>query len=390
LASLRLEQIEKRYPKVDEPAVRQVDLTIADGEFFVLLGPSGCGKSTLLKLIAGLEEPTAGQIYIDGAPVNYTPPGRRNIAMVFQDYALYPHMTVRQNINFPLKMRRVERAAAREAVSAAAGSVELGELLERPIGALSGGQRQRVALARAIVRNPAAMLLDEPLSNLDAILRVQTRDELLRLHRSIKATIVYVTHDQVEAMTMGHRIAVMNRGVIEQLGSPRAVFDYPRNLFVASFIGTPQMNLIKGDIAREHNGYVFRNSSVEVTLDDRYVSCFEGNGRLERFTLGVRPNAVMVEPVSTSKMSWQVELIEEFGNERLVSVRCRDKRIRTLVPNRTRIAEGDAVGISIDSDDVHIFDAAGVNVIASLAEQGGHAVDGRAQADEDPAVTDKR
>src|SRR3954449_10755051 len=244
MASVELHRVSKRYSDDGAPAVAELDLGIEDGELFVLLGPSGCGKSTLLKLIGGLEEPSAGEIRIDGRLVNHVSPGRRDVAMVFQSYALYPHMTARENVRFPLRMAKVPRAEAVAAVEEAAGVLGLEALLDRKGGALSGGERQRVAVARALVRDPAVLLMDEPLSNLDALLRMHTREELLRLHRSVPGTIVYVTHDQVEAMTMGDRIGVMEHGRLAQVGSAMEIYDQPATRFVAGFIGAPPMSLI--------------------------------------------------------------------------------------------------------------------------------------------------
>src|SRR3954468_1788680 len=241
MGNVDLIQVSKRYGATE--AVASVSLGIEDHEFVVLLGPSGCGKSTLLKMIAGLEEISGGEIYIDGQLVNYVKPADRNVAMVFQNYALYPHMTVFDNIAFPLKMTGVPKAQTAEKVNAAARALGLETFLERRPEQLSGGQRQRVALGRAIVREPAVFLMDEPLSNLDAQLRVQTREELLRLHARLQTTTIYVTHDQIEAMTMGHRIVVMRSGVIQQVGKPQQVYDNPVNTFVAAFLGSPRINL---------------------------------------------------------------------------------------------------------------------------------------------------
>src|SRR4051794_8602726 len=262
MAIVRLEGVCKRYDGGTADAVEDVSLTIADGELFALLGPSGCGKSTLLKLIGRLEEPTEGLIHIGDRVANHVSPGRRNVAMVFQNYALYPHRTARENIRFPLRMRKVPRADADAAVRDAAATLDLGALLDRKVDALSGGERQRVAVARAIVRDPAVLLMDEPLSNLDALLRMHTREELLRLHREVPGTIVYVTHDQVEAMTMGDRIGIMQRGRLVQVGSPLDVYDRPVNRFVAGFIGTPPMSFVQGRLTAAHGAVRFEGDGV--------------------------------------------------------------------------------------------------------------------------------
>src|SRR6187397_58289 len=246
MAQVALRKIVKMFDKT--PAVQGIDLDIADREFIVLVGPSGCGKSTTLRMVAGLEEATGGEIRIGDRLVNDVAPGERDIAMVFQNYALYPHMSVRQNMEFGLKMRRTPKAEIQKRVDEAAKILSIESLLDRRPRELSGGQRQRVALGRAIVREPKVFLFDEPLSNLDAALRVNTRNELVRLHHRLGATMLYVTHDQVEAMTMGQRIIVMNRGVIQQVDTPMNIYQRPANQFVASFIGSPAMNFIRGEI----------------------------------------------------------------------------------------------------------------------------------------------
>src|SRR6187399_1147527 len=248
MANVLLKHLDKKYPNGFH-AVRDVSLDIADGEFMVLVGPSGCGKSTTLRMVAGLEEATRGEIYIGDRLVNDVAPGERDIAMVFQNYALYPHMSVRQNMAFGLKMRRTPKAEIERRVNEAAAILSIESLLDRRPRELSGGQRQRVALGRAIVREPKVFLFDEPLSNLDAKLRVQMRAEIARLHLRLKTTIIYVTHDQVEAMTLGDRIVLMNHGVIQQVDTPMKIYQRPANQFVASFIGSPAMNFIRGEIA---------------------------------------------------------------------------------------------------------------------------------------------
>ena len=278
MASITIEAAAKTYPN-GHVAIRQVDLDIRDGEFVVLVGPSGCGKSTLLRLIAGLETPSSGRIDIGGADVTGLPPQDRDLAMVFQSYALYPHMSVRENLAYGLKVRRIDRSRVSERVSTVATSLGIGELLDRRPAQLSGGQRQRVALGRAMVRQPKAFLLDEPLSNLDPALRAQARAELRRLHRSLATTVVYVTHDQEEAMTLGDRIAVMRAGAIVQVAAPLHVYSRPADTFVARFIGVPAMNLVpaelfgidapKGTVAgiRPHDVTVDNNAQVPATVD---------------------------------------------------------------------------------------------------------------------------
>ncbi|MGH2970495.1 MAG: ABC transporter ATP-binding protein, partial [Solirubrobacteraceae bacterium] len=278
MASVELAHVSKHYPAAPAAAVDDVSLTIRDDELFVLLGPSGCGKSTLLKLIGGLEEPSEGEIRIGGRTVNFVSPGRRNVAMVFQSYALYPHMTARENIRFPLRMGKVPRSVADPSVSRVASVLELEPLLDRKVQALSGGERQRVAVARAIVRDPDVLLMDEPLSNLDALLRTHTREELLRLHRSVPGTVVYVTHDQVEAMTMGDRIGVMQHGRLVQVATPLEVYRRPTNRFVAGFIGTPPMSFLEGEVADRGGVLHFCCEGVELRLPSALAGSIKAAG----------------------------------------------------------------------------------------------------------------
>ncbi len=268
MGSIRLEQVNKTFGNVT--VIPSVDLDIDDGEFVVFVGPSGCGKSTLLRLIAGLEDTSGGRILIDGKDATATPPARRGLAMVFQSYALYPHMTVRKNIAFPLRMAKMDQAEQDRRIEQAAAVLNLTDYLDRRPGQLSGGQRQRVAIGRAIVREPAAFLFDEPLSNLDAALRVGMRLEISELHERLKTTMVYVTHDQVEAMTMADKIVVLRAGNIEQVGSPLELYHSPRNIFVASFIGSPRMNIIEGAEAARHGAHAIgvRPEHIEVSADE--------------------------------------------------------------------------------------------------------------------------
>ena len=325
----------------DVIAVDHLDLEVADREFLVLLGPSGCGKSTALRMIAGLEELTEGTIKIGDRVVNDVEPKDRDLAMVFQSYALYPHLTVRKNIEFPLRTRGTPKAQRTLQVEAAAESLGLDGLLDRKPGQLSGGQRQRVALARAIVRDPEAFLMDEPLSNLDAKLRVQTRAELVELQRRLQATVIYVTHDQVEAMTMGDRIAIMNEGLLQQVGPPQEVYARPANLFVARFIGTPPMNTIPGQLMGE-------SASVVIGVRPEHV-------RVSRDIPGGGP-----VPASSEGIGATVAMIESLGHERHVICRLVDD---TNVIARQGIevappAMGDRVRLHFDAEHVDRFDAA--------------------------------
>jgi ABC-type sugar transport system ATPase subunit len=327
MAGVRFDQVTKTFDGV--VAVDNLTLDVGDRDFLVLLGPSGCGKSTALRMVAGLERPTSGTVAIAGTVVNDVAPKLRDVAMVFQSYALYPHKTVFQNIEFPLKTRGVPKEARAVQVREAADMLELGELLDRKPGAMSGGQRQRVALARALVRRPAVFLMDEPLSNLDAKLRSDTRAELIALHERLQATILYVTHDQVEAMTMGTHVAVMNKGVLQQLGRPQDVYDRPANTFVAQFIGTPPMNIFP-------------------------AGSMEGGDHL----LGVRPEHLRFDPQGTVTAS--VVLVEELGHERHVACQLADgRRVVVRVPGEADSPpEGAEVHLAAEDRHRHRFDAA--------------------------------
>jgi len=328
MASISLRGVDKTYGN-GHHAVRSLDLEVVDGEFLVLVGPSGCGKSTALRMIAGLEDISGGEILLDDRVVNEVPPKNRDIAMVFQSYALYPHMTVRDNIGFALKLRGIGKRQRAAAVDGVAGSLQLEEQLERRPGTLSGGQRQRVAMGRAIVRQPKAFLMDEPLSNLDAKLRVQMRGEIARLQRRLGVTTVYVTHDQIEAMTMGDRVAVLSAGVLQQVDAPQALYDNPANLFVATFIGSPQMNLLRG-VIRCHagDGVTLSLGPFDVGIPNSVIAARPAlrdyDGR--EIAFGIRPaNIAEPSPATDSQtagvISGTVELREGLGAESLVHVR---------------------------------------------------------------------
>jgi multiple sugar transport system ATP-binding protein len=335
MAEVRLESIAKTYPN-GHVAARGLDLRIADGEFMVLVGPSGCGKSTVLRMIAGLETPTGGRLFIGGRDVTALPPQDRDIAMVFQSYALYPHMSVRENLGFGLRMRQVSREVIDERVKEAARVLELEAVLDRKPAQLSGGQRQRVALGRAIVREPQVFLFDEPLSNLDAKLRVETRAELARLHRQLRATVVYVTHDQEEAMTLGNRVAVLRDGVLQQVAPPMELYRRPANQFVAGFVGSPEMNFLPADL-------------VPVPAPASGV------------VVGVRPHDVhIVAPGSGDLAAW-VDVVEPLGSELIVYLRLGTDRsgpeLRVVAPPEPPIAPDSAVGVRLDPTRLHWFDA---------------------------------
>jgi multiple sugar transport system ATP-binding protein len=354
MAGIRLDKIEKVYAN-GHVAVRGVDLEVADGEFVVLVGPSGCGKSTTLRVVAGLESPTGGRIYIGGRDVTALPPQERDIAMVFQTYALYPHKTVRDNLGFGLKVRGVAREAIAERVERAAAILGIDALLDRKPAQLSGGQRQRVALGRAIVREPKAFLLDEPLSNLDAKLRVQTRAELARMHRDLGATILYVTHDQEEAMTLGDRIAVMYEGRLQQVAPPMDVYRRPANAFVAGFIGSPPMNFFDGVLVQTAAGNRVVCDAFTLDLD-------LPSGGPRRVRLGVRPQEVVLAGPEAADVRAEVDVIEPLGSSLLVHLLVRGAEktheLVAVTPADAELAEGGPVGVVLPRDRLHLFDAA--------------------------------
>jgi multiple sugar transport system ATP-binding protein len=343
MASVSFSEIRKDFGKTK--ILHGISLDIADGEFMVLVGPSGCGKSTLLRMLAGLEDITAGTIAIDGRVVNELDSKDRDIAMVFQSYALYPHMTVRENMGFSLRLRKESVRRIAEGVDRAAKILNLDPFLERYPRELSGGQRQRVAMGRAIVRDPKVFLFDEPLSNLDAKLRVAMRSEIKALHQRLKTTTVYVTHDQVEAMTMADRIAVMNEGRIEQLGDPLELYDRPANLFVAQFIGSPAMNVFEG---------TYKNGSVEA-LGARWlcnVKAHEG----QSVKYGIRPEHLSF---GSQGIPAEIEVVEPMGAETEVLVRVGEQSFTIMTHGRASFGPGERVFVSPQAGNAHVFDAAG-------------------------------
>ena len=344
MAGVTIRDLKKFYGGVQ--VVHGLDLDIADGEFVVLVGPSGCGKSTLLRMIAGLEEVSAGDVRIGERRVNNLPPSERDIAMVFQNYALYPHKTVGANMGFALKMRGLDKAAIAEKVRRAAEILGLTPYLERYPRALSGGQRQRVAMGRAIVRDPQVFLFDEPLSNLDAKLRVQMRTEIRELHLRLKTTTVYVTHDQIEAMTMADKIVVMQGGRIEQVGAPLDLYDRPVNTFVAGFIGSPSMNLIPGEVRQ---GAVVLEDGTRLPLPPG-VSVTEG----QAVTYGVRPEHLTVG----EGIAGTVAVVEPTGSETHVVLRTAGREVVAMFRDRVAFRPGDALTFAPDAGQVHLFDRA--------------------------------
>jgi multiple sugar transport system ATP-binding protein len=343
MASLSFKNIQKSYGKVK--VIHGIEFSIDDGEFVVLVGPSGCGKSTLLRMLAGLEEITGGEILIDGKVVNDLESKDRDIAMVFQSYALYPHMTVRENMGFSLRLRKADAKTTADRVDNAARILNLEPLLDRHPRELSGGQRQRVAMGRAIVRDPKVFLFDEPLSNLDAKLRVAMRAEIKALHQRLKTTTVYVTHDQIEAMTMADRIVVMHDGIIEQMGTPLELFDRPGNLFVAQFIGSPAMNVFPGSFQRDHVEALGVKWAIPPGLAGKVGQAVHYGIRPGDIALsdeGVPAEVVVVEPTGA-----ETELLLEVGGQRL-----------TLVKHgRTDVKPEQAVHLSVDASKAHVFDA---------------------------------
>ncbi len=335
--------------------VDHVSFEVADKEFFVLVGPSGCGKSTTLRLVAGLEEPTSGEIWIGDRLVNDIEPRDRDIAMVFQNYALYPHMTVYENMAFALKLRKVPKPEIRQRVEEAARVLGIGELLQRKPAALSGGQRQRVAVGRAIVRHPKVFLFDEPLSNLDAKLRVGMRAELARIHRQLETTVFYVTHDQVEAMTLGQRIGVMKDGKLLQLADPLTLYDRPVNRFVAGFIGSPPMNFLTGKL--EPSPLRFVHDRFTLPLPDAVRTKVAPNVG-KPVVLGVRPENLVFEQGAGTPVKAGVEVAELMGNENILYLRVGEETLVARVPPRFAPRPGESVSLWLDPGRVHLFDAA--------------------------------
>ena len=355
MSSIVLKKVIKRYG-TDE-VVHGIDLSIDDGEFVVLLGPSGCGKSTTLRMIAGLEDISDGDLVIDGSPMNDRPPRERGVAMVFQNYALYPHMTVRQNMEFALRPMKLDKGEIEKRIGEAAEILGLSELLARRPSQLSGGQRQRVAMARAMVRTPNVFLFDEPLSNLDAKLRTQVRWEIGKLHKRLGTTIVYVTHDQVEAMTLADRIVIMRDGRIEQVGTPEEVFEKPRNTFVASFIGSPAMNMIPVTL----RGANLISEGLRVPLPERHLGKLAED---QRITIGIRPADIeIVDPGTPGSNDAKVGVTEYLGKDVLLDVYAGQHELICEVNSSKAVAEDSLVSIRLRPDAMHLFDADTGNVI---------------------------
>jgi len=362
MAKVLIEKMTKYFGAVK--AVDDLTIEVQDGEFLVLLGPSGCGKTTTLEIVAGLQKQSAGHIYIGGRLVDEVPPKDRDVAMVFQSYALYPHMTVFDNIAFPLKLRRRPREEIVEAVTEAAQMLGLSELLGRKPKELSGGQMQRAALGRAIVRQPQVFLMDEPLSNLDAKLRVQMRAELKRLQRELGITTLYVTHDQVEAMTMGDRVAVLNVGWLQQLASPEEIYARPANTFVAGFIGSPPMNFLPCRYREEDGRPVLDLVECNLDLPAELVGRLEKKPVPDRLILGIRPKHVLVhrEPVPGAVVA-EVRLLQPMGSEVIATLKVGDKTLTAeafsgwMVDEGFSVAAGEMVWVTLDQNKLHLFDS---------------------------------
>ena len=355
MANLKLENIEKVYDgKVK--AVEDFNLDIADKEFIILVGPSGCGKSTVLRMIAGLEDITSGSLYINEKKVNEAEPKDRDIAMVFQNYALYPHMNVYDNMAFGLKMRKVPKEEINESVMNSAKTLGIESLLKRKPKALSGGQRQRVALGRAIVRKPKVFLMDEPLSNLDAKLRVQMRAEIVKLHKRLGTTFIYVTHDQTEAMTMGDRIVVMKDGFIQQVASPKELYDEPINTFVGSFIGSPQMNFLDAQVVEQDNQSYLEIDKTLFSLSQEKSDLLKSQGYVDKhIIIGVRPEDTIVTDSETS-LSAEIEGIENTGSEKFLYFTLGDREVVSKFSCHEDCEIGDSFKLTLDMKKVHYFD----------------------------------
>ena len=359
MAAVQFKGIVKKFG--DNLVLNGVDVDIKDHEFVVIVGPSGCGKTTLLRLLAGLEEITGGEIFIDKLLVNDLHPSRREIAMVFQDYALYPHMTVEENMNFALRLRKLPRAEIAARLTEAANILQLDKFLKRMPKQLSGGQRQRVAIGRAIVRKPKVFLFDEPLSNLDAKLREEMRVEIARLYQRLNATIIYVTHDQVEAMTLASRIVVMNHGIVQQVGSPIEVYRKPVNLFVAGFIGSPTMNFLSGRLSSADGAAVFSNESLTLPIPAFVLPQKEARDGRE-VVLGIRPDDVLVERSGGEKCSGKIEgtleVCELLGHRENLYLKVGGRRLLATVEAFFNRSPGSAVDLCFNYQNMHVFDKA--------------------------------
>ncbi|TIR26864.1 MAG: sn-glycerol-3-phosphate ABC transporter ATP-binding protein UgpC [Mesorhizobium sp.] len=353
MSALEIRDVRKNYGSVE--TLKGIDIALENGEFLVLLGSSGCGKSTLLNIIAGLAEATSGDVLIGGRSVLGVHPKNRDIAMVFQSYALYPNLTVSRNIGFGLEMRKVPAAERDKAVRETARLLHIEALLDRKPGQLSGGQRQRVAIGRALVRKPQVFLFDEPLSNLDAKLRLEMRTELKRLHEMLKTTVVYVTHDQIEAMTLATRIAVMRDGRIEQLGTPEEIYNQPATLYVAGFVGAPAMNMLEATV--EDGKLAITGTDARLALPERYANAVRDGASV---VVGIRPETLRLGPDSGADLSLPVEIdvVELTGPEQVTTARIGAQRLTATLPPQARVAKGERCAFAFDEDALRLFDLA--------------------------------
>jgi multiple sugar transport system ATP-binding protein len=365
MARIEFKSVTKSYAG-DVIAVKDLSLEIRDKEFVVLLGPSGCGKSTTLNMIAGLEEVTEGELWFDRQIVNALPPHRRDVAMVFQSYALYPHKTVYENIAFGLRMRNVDDAEIDRRVREAAAKLEISHLLQRRPSQLSGGQRQRVALGRAMVRQPAVFLMDEPLSNLDAALRISMRAEIKHLHNAMQTTFVYVTHDQAEALTLADRIVVMNEGVIQQIGTPDEVYERPRNMFVAAFLGNPAINFLEGTIESGVGSPLFRRGELAITLPPKFAARLSSRTPKD-VVLGLRPEDVCAANEDVPRLDGVIDSVLPVGSDRFLGLKVADRDVFVRVDKEARHREGAAIRLGLVAERLHLFDKA---TGMTLAEDG--------------------
>ncbi len=366
---VRLDRVHKRFGETE--AVRELSMCIEDGEFLILLGPSGCGKTTTLRMIAGLEHPDSGSIHIGDEDVTNLPPKDRNLAMVFQNYALYPHMTVYENLTFDLKVRGVPVAEIKRRAADVSENLEITQLLDRKPSQLSGGEQQRVALGRAIVREPNVFLMDEPLSNLDAKLRIHMRGELKKLHRQLKRTTVYVTHDQEEAMTVGERIAVLRNGRLQQHATPREIYEKPANQFVAYFVGSPSMNFFDGVIKSDECGLKFLSADFSYSIPGHLCQALDRLPPVENVTLGIRPEHICVaRQVATSPaMQGIVDVLEPIGRELHVELILGETSIVAITPPSLDLHVGERVSLQFDGQWCHLFHReSSVNLLAPSAD----------------------
>jgi len=367
MASVILERVVKRYSGNPVPTIKELNLVVNDGEFMVFVGPSGCGKSTLLRMIAGLVTTTGGRIHIGGRDITELPPKERDISMVFQNYALFPHMSVYENIGFGLSIRKVDRKEIDMRVNEAAELLGLKNFLHKKPKDLSGGQRQRVALGRAIVRRPKVFLFDEPLSNLDAKLRTQMRSEISKLHKKLNTTMIYVTHDQCDAMTMADRMVVLSNGVIQQLGTPGDIYSSPKNAFVATFIGTPPMNLFRGKILEKSGTSFFTAGSFQMIIPERF--CKFSDASSDECILGIRPEHIYLvqnkppQITCSDIFECEVELAESMGNEICLHCVMGDVRFQSTQKHDFPIRTGDKIELVFDVNKIHVFNRNGQSLL---------------------------